>query len=70
MSKRGWVPDIERLAEQLVEDVRNADKQSGFLDAVGTFASWEGMAAERGEEITTDDYQALCIRLAQMYVNQ
>lgn len=65
MQRREWVPDINLMAEQLIEDVGRAEDDSvGGLDAVGTFAAWQHSASDHGEEIQEDDYQALAILLA------
>lgn len=70
MEPRTWRPDIDELAQQLVEDIRNDNEAAAFLDAIGTFASWEQLAEEHGGQLTTEDYQALAIRLAKMVADQ
>jgi hypothetical protein len=65
MRRRAWVPDIEQMAQQLIEDYRGAESPSeGDLDALGTTASWQEIARDRGEEITEDDLVTLIQRLA------
>jgi len=80
--RRNWVPNIEEMARQLVEDFRDerGAMESGSFsapghiagegdsDALSTLASWEQTAADHGEEITTDDLHVLILLLARGYV--
>lgn len=79
MERRQWVPDVQLMAEQIVEDMRAEDSAlqglgpdpeelhgQGSSDVIGTLASWEQTAKFHGDEITRDDLYALIIRLARM----
>ena len=57
LRRRSAIPDLSKLAAQLVADVSQLDEHEGFLDSVVTFDS-------RAVELTGDDYQQLCILLA------
>ena len=57
LRRRSAAPDLLELAAQLVADVSQLDEHGSFLDAVATFDSW-------AVELTSDDYQQLCILLA------
>jgi hypothetical protein len=58
---RKWVPDPATIADQLIEDYRDATQQNpndpleargqGDLDAIGTMESWQESAEFHGEEL-------------------
>jgi hypothetical protein len=71
--RRQWVPNPATIADQLVNDYRNAKTQAedpreamayGDLDAIGTLASWLGAARDHFEEFQEDDWVALVQELA------
>lgn len=75
MERRSWVPDIEVIADQLIEDYRSAAWEvegigptgkvnAGDLDALGTVESWQATARDHDEEFTEDDWVALVQELA------
>ncbi|WP_374023205.1 hypothetical protein [Mycobacterium sp. HNNTM2301] len=65
MKRRSWIPDPATIADQLVEDYRNAtDGSHGDLDAISTMASWFEIGQGHGEEFTEDDWIALVQELA------
>jgi hypothetical protein len=48
------------VADQLIEDYRNATHESeGNMDAVSTIDSWHATARAHGDEFTEDDWIAL-----------
>ena len=62
--RRGWVPDVRMIADQLIEDYRCQIEVQGNLDALGTMTSWQATATDHGEEFTEDDWMALVQELA------
>jgi len=71
---REWVPDPATIADQLIDNYRDATQQNpndpleargqGDLDAIGTMESWQESAEFHGEEFTEDDWLALAQELA------
>jgi hypothetical protein len=58
---RKWVPDIAKIADQLVEDYRKAgdDEGQASLDVFASLQSWQETAKFHGDEITEDDLATL-----------
>jgi hypothetical protein len=70
LERRRWVPDISMIADQLIEDYRDASPDQDLLDVVGTITSWKATAAVYGEEITEDDWITLVAELAHRVVRR
>jgi len=64
LQRRNWVPDVNMIADQLIEDYRVGGEDQGFNDAVGTITSWLATAKDHGEEFQEDDWIALVWELA------
>jgi hypothetical protein len=62
--RRSWVPDVRVIADQLIAGYRGQNEEQGNMDALGTLASWQGMAADHGEEFIEDDLVAVVQELA------
>jgi hypothetical protein len=63
---RKWVPDIETIADELVEDYSQPRWPVEWCDgdAVFTMESWAATAQRHGETFTEDDWIALVQELA------
>lgn len=73
MKRRTWVPDVRLIADQLITGYRTATwametgqmgVSQGDNDSLGTIASWQATARDRGEEFTENDWVALVQELA------
>lgn len=78
MQRRNWVPDVEIVADQLIENYRSAAPSVGRLgrdpsqeavvegdvDAINTMTSWIARAEEHGGDWRKDDWFALVQLLA------
>ncbi|MGO9032234.1 hypothetical protein [Mycobacterium sp.] len=63
--RRGWVPPVRVIADQLIADYRGAAiEEAGNLDAGHTIKSWQETAADHGERFTEDDWVTLVQELA------
>jgi hypothetical protein len=66
LRRRSWVPDIEMVADQLVDDfLKNPpDGNQGALDCLSTLLSWQETASDHGEKFEENDYISLVQELA------
>ena len=69
MQGRNWVPDVEVVADQLIQNYRSATISvggpgadpnretviEGDVEAINTMTSWIGRAEEQGDEWQEDD---------------
>ena len=78
MQRRTWVPDVEVVADQLIENYCSATHSAagpgadpdqatvveGDVEAINTMTAWIARAEEQGEEWREDDWFALVQVLA------
>jgi hypothetical protein len=69
LKRRKWVPNINEIADQLVDDFRKArDESEGSLDVLASLHSWQETAQFHGDEFTEDDWTALVEELVRRIV--
>jgi hypothetical protein len=66
---RKWVPPINVIADQLVEDGRTATSEGELsMDITRSLGSWQETARDHGEEFTEDDWFALVEELVRRII--